>query len=179
MNRKTVFAFSLALVMLLTFAGSVIAAPTEGQKDAITLSWTLSSSKVIDTLLSGPIVHRHVHNTWDVRLTFVATGDFYVGTAITERDVTIVPEPDRVGTQRNYRDYYSITFPIQEGLAQAGGFDGNAMVFAQHYGTSSMTVWTHGLFKGTGAFEGQTINAGVPPYEAANSMTWEGYLLKP
>lgn len=179
MNGKTVLASTLVLVMLLVFVAPAIAAPTDGQKEAITLSWKTKSYEVIDTLNSGPIIHRHVHYVWDVKLTYVATGDFITGTALNERDVTIVPEPDGVGTQRNYRDYYSITFPVQTGLTEAGGFEGNAMIFAQNYGTTSITVWTHGLFKGTGAFEGQTINAGVPPWESLNSMTWEGYLLKP
>lgn len=157
--------------MLLGLLSPVLAEPTDGQKAEITLTWK-TGSYTYTTHNSGPIIHRHLDMNWQVTLTFVANGTTYVGSAITERDVTIVP--DDTGTKRNYRDQYTISFPDQN-----GGFEGNTILVVQNYGTSSATQMIHGLLKGTGDFEGHTINAGVPPWELMTSFIWEGYLLKP
>jgi hypothetical protein len=165
-------ALTLALIVVSFVTLPVMADPTNGQKAEITLTWK-TDHYTYTTHNSGPIIHRHLDYYWTVTLTFVASGITYVGTAFTERDVTIVP--DDVGTKRNYQDQYTIDFPDQK-----GGFEGNSVIVVQNYPTPSATQMIHGLFKGTGELEGQTINAGVLPWEPmTNSFVWEGYLLKP
>jgi hypothetical protein len=171
--KKTVIITTLLLTLFvgLFVTLPVMADPTNGQKAEITLTWTIDHY-TYTTHNSGPIIHRHLDYYWKIKLTFVASGITYMGTAFTERDVTIVP--DDVGTKRNYQDQYTIDFPEQN-----GGFEGNTVIVVQNYGTPSATQMIHGLFKGTGELEGQTINAGVLPWEPMSSFIWEGYLLKP
>jgi ABC-type proline/glycine betaine transport system substrate-binding protein len=171
--KKAVLILGFLFVLLagLFVTLPAMADPTNGQKVEITLTWT-PGSYTYSTHITGPIIHRHLEYNWKVTLTFVDDGTTYVGTAFTERDVTIIP--DDTGTKRTYQDYYTIDFPDQE-----GGFEGNAVLIVQNYGTSSATQMIHGLFKGTGQLEGQTINAGVLPWGPLSSFVWEGYLLKP
>lgn len=170
--KKCIMVLGLGIFLLLGLFSPVLAQPTDGQKAEITLTWK-TVSYTYTTHNSGPIIHRHLDYNWKVTLTFVASGTTYVGTAFTERDVTIVP--DDIGTKRNYQDQTTISFPDQN-----GGFEGNSVIVIQNYGTTSAVQMIHGLFKGTGEFEGQTINAGVLPWEPmTSSFVWEGYLLKP
>jgi hypothetical protein len=142
--KKTVITIALLLTLLvgLFVTLPVMADPTNGQKAEITLTWK-TVSYTYETHNSGPIIHRHLDYYWEITLTFVTSGITYVGTAFTERDVTIVP--DDVGTRRNYQDQTTIDFPDQK-----GGFEGNSVIVVQNFGTPSATQMIHGLFKGTG-----------------------------
>ena len=72
------------------------------------------------------------------------------------------------------REYDVISFTSMPG----GTFEGNSLLLLTDYVANPLAwnVKTHGEFKGTGIFEGQTIVAG---YDGPKGGTWEGYLLKP
>ncbi|HLN44394.1 MAG TPA: hypothetical protein VK209_01665 [Candidatus Sulfotelmatobacter sp.] len=167
---------SIALAMSATpLIGMVIADPAQGQKVPITLIWTQTQLTTIERndTASG-VSHRHIHVWYNIQLTIDNTATLS-GTAFAERDNVVRPPQDGfLYGDRVLRDYYVLSFP-----SEGGGFEGNAILQLTDY--TSLTVYnamTHGLFHGTGAFEGQTINAGRDWGPAGQTATWTGYLLK-
>ena len=74
-------------------------------------------------------------------------------------------------------DYYVFTFGD-------GGFEGNGLVILDGFvpAPPPPASWeqslARGLFQGTGAFEGQTLNVGHPFWSMPGPPTWIGYWLK-
>lgn len=168
MNKK-ILMVAVALMAVVMLATPVFADPTQGQKAAITINWTRTNRITVDEWWSSDLVrHRHMHVWWDVEL-IIDGGPPLPGTGYTERDAVRVTQKD--GFNNVLHDYYVLTF-------DGGGFEGNALIMVQNQGTPDFRGRAHGLFMGTGDFEGQTINAGhgwVP----AGPPVWTGYLLKP
>jgi sugar-specific transcriptional regulator TrmB len=111
--------------------------------------------------------------TWNVELA-IEDGPTLTGKAICQREMVRVPQKHRENLI--LRDYYEISFP------EGGGFEGNALIICANF--TEEKLWekakVYALFKGTGAFEGQTINI-APPWKKniTYPYVWIGYLLKP
>jgi hypothetical protein len=173
-NKFLVIAVALMAVAMLTIP--VMAEPTKGKKAAITLTFTFMGAETIEEpKLSDGVLHTHVYHYFAVELA-IDDGPTYYGTAVTDRKMLFVSQEK---ANLLMRDNYVFSFPDQQ-----GGFEGNAMVLLDGVVTEPFLSWemgkAHALFKGTGAFEGQTINAGYhwgPPQPP--TITWGGYLLKP
>jgi hypothetical protein len=171
-----VFASFLFLLILITPA---LASPTKGNKVGITLTWTATNFVYLDAKEVGNTMHFHINYYWNVTLAIDDNGPKINGTAITDRYMTGVLQKD--GGRLVVADYTEFSFPDDE-----GGFKGNSAIMMIGYIPIEPPVWqkskAHGLFHGTGAFEGQTINAGnhwIPFDPLAESHVWYGYLLKP
>ena len=173
MNKK-IAGIAVVLLAAVMLATPVLAAPPQEKKVPITLTWTITSQVLIEMRITNGVVHRHVHVNWDVELV-IDGGPPVTATAFTERNLLIVPQKD--GGNLVIRDYYVIDIPGEE-----GGFEGNALILLDGFIAGTPNTWeaskAHGLFKGTGAFEGQTINAGRH-WGPQISPTWTGYLLNP
>ena len=176
--KRKVLVIALALMAMAMLATPVMAAPTKGRKAAITLRFALPpvGGPVEPPKPTGGVLHMHVSQTFNVELE-IDDGPTYYGTAVTDRQMLFVPQEN--GMNLLMRDDYVFSFPDQQ-----GGFEGNAMVLLDGVVTEPSLSWekgkSHGLFTGTGAFEGQTLNAGSPwgPPQPP-TITWHGYLLKP
>jgi hypothetical protein len=175
MNKKISGIF-VSLVCLVMLTIPAFASPTQGQKAAITLTWTNLNSVTIEVKISGNVVHRYLHVTWDVELA-IDGGPTLYGTSSGKREMLVVPQKD--GRRLVVVDYCELSFPEEE-----GGFEGNALIMMEGFSLGPPQIWErskgHGLLQGTGAFEGQTINAGRHWHPFGESQTiWTGYLLKP
>lgn len=175
MNEK-VLGITIVFLIAAIMATPVFADPTQGQKASINLTWTNMSTVNIEVKISGNVVHRHQHITWDIELA-IDGGPTLYGTAFVDRDMLIVRQKD--GRRLVTVDYCELSFPDEE-----GGFEGNALIMLEGFSSGPPPIWErskgHGLFQGTGALEGQTINAGRHWHPFGESQTiWTGYLLKP
>jgi hypothetical protein len=170
--QKKILGIAIILVFVAILIAPVFADPTKGQKAAITLTWTRTKRIQGPPRFTGNVMHRDVYVEWSVVLE-IEGGPTLTGTAKTERKNVRVPQPD--GANLVLRDYYELWF-----ATQGGGFEGNALVMLE--GFMGGGVWekskAHGLFQGTDAFEGQTLNAGHGWKEQDGGIVWTGYLLK-
>jgi hypothetical protein len=153
----------------------VMAVPTQGQKAAIILRWSNPTYSSPEVKPSGNVVHMHWQWTWDLELEIDGRPTIY-GTAYVDRDLLRVNQ--KIGERWVALDYCELSFPDED-----GGFEGNALIMLTEYDPDSRTWETsksHGLFQGTGAFEGQTLNCGNhwKPY-SAGAPEWLGYIQKP
>jgi hypothetical protein len=176
--NKKILSIPIVLIIMVLLVTPVLASPTKGQKVAVTLYWTRTSRVTIEEKFSDGVVHRLLHLTWDIELVFDG-GPTYYGTAFTERYQHRWPERD--GMKMLLRDKTVFSFPDQN-----GGFEGNDLVMLDNFinpPPGGRADWdkakAHGLFMGTGAFEGQTLNVGHHWKPRAGPPVWEGYLLKP
>ncbi len=71
----------------------------------------------------------------------------------------------------NHYHKWTISFPVQTGLAQSGEFVGTNVWTAE---TNPTYVQGHAVLQGNGAFEGQTLKIAM---EYPPSMGWYGYLI--
>jgi hypothetical protein len=171
MNKKIlgVFVGLLAVAMLAT---PVIAKPTQGQKVAVTLTFTGQVSEPIEVRDTGVVEHRHGHVNWTLILA-IQDGPTYMGEAIdTERYVLTVPQEN--GNKIVFREIYEMWFP-----SAGGGFVGMASIMMDGVGNPPVVGKAHALLHGTGAFEGQTLNVGHHRALFSPPIQWDGYLLKP
>ena len=109
---------------------------------------------------------------WDVKLA-IEDEPTLIGKAICDRKTTILQQ--KHGQNLVAQDHYEISFP------EGRGFKGNAFIILQNiYGE---TLWENSIgyasFRGTGEFEGQTINIGHSWRPFIYPIVWTGYLLKP
>ena len=179
--NKKVLGIAVFLMVAAMLATPVMAVPTKGRKAAITLKFALPpvGGPVEPPKPTGGVLHMHMSQTFNVELEIYG-GLTYFGTATTDRQMLFVPQKN--GMNLLMRDDYVLSFPDQQ-----GGFEGNAMVLLDGVTTEPSLSWemgkAHALFTGTGAFEGQTINAGShwAPWEPPTppAIVWHGYLLKP
>lgn len=176
--KKKVLVIAVALMAVAMVVTPVMAAPTKGQKAAITLTFAVPpvGGPVEPPKPTGGVLHMHVSQTFDVELA-IDDGPIYSGTAVIDRKMLFVPQEN--GMNLRMVDDYLLSFPDQQ-----GGFEGKANVLLDGVVTEPGLSWemgrSHALFTGTGAFRGQTINAGshwAPPQPSA--IVWTGYLLKP
>jgi len=71
----------------------------------------------------------------------------------------------------NHYHKWTISFPVQTGLAQSGEFVGTNV---WTYETNPTYLQGHAVLQGSGAFEGQTLKIEV---EYPPSIKWYGYLI--
>jgi sugar-specific transcriptional regulator TrmB len=109
---------------------------------------------------------------WDVELV-IEDKPILIGKATCEREMISVTK--KHGENRIIRDYYEISLP------GGGGFEGNALIILENFtkGVGWEKSKAYALFKGTGGFEGQTLNVGHPWQKKSLPIVWTGYLLKP
>jgi hypothetical protein len=162
----------MAVAMLAT---PVLASPTKGNKVAVTLTFANRIPNVIDEWDSGGVTHTLVINTWKVILE-IEGGPTYTGTAIDERKIVAVTQKNEV--DQICRSYYELSFP-----SAGGGFEGNSLLIIDGFTGPPPPMWDktkiHYLFRGTGAFEGQTLNVGETWTPFGGPLGASGYLLKP
>jgi hypothetical protein len=171
MNKKILAIFvSLLVVALLTTP--VLAIPTNGpNKVAVTVVFKSGSRTDIVDVWTGPIRHRTFTATWGVVELTITDGPTLIGTATAERSTVRVPQNGAYKVI--FVDYYVFDFGD-------GGFEGNGKVILD--GMVPGIGWdqslARGLFQGTEAFEGQTLNIGHPFWSMPGPPTWIGYWLK-
>ncbi len=183
--RKKIMLFSIMLLALLIVSAiPVYAVPTKGNKVAVTLNMTRDPSldEEISVVITGPITHRHVIQYYYATITFddgtiLAGDDPEITNLVVEREVVFVPQKE--GEKRIFTDYYEFTFGD-------GGFEGQGTVILDGFvlndpppGATWISSKAYGLFQGTGAFEGQTLNVGHTWGAPGSSVAdWTGYWLK-
>ena len=171
MNKK-IFGIFISLAFLAMLVIPAFASPTKGNKVAVTLTWTNPAGTPAGIDETGIVTHRHGIGTWDVELE-IDDGPTYIGAAVdTVREILIVPQTD--GNNLLWREHLEVSFP-----EAGGGFEGYFVVLMDGVGNPlELRSKAHGLLHGTGAFEGQTINAGHN-WRPPGPLVWTGYLLKP
>ena len=171
MNKKILGVFA-SLVFVAMIVTPVLAKPTQGQKVAITLTWTRTLRIQDPPVFTGVVMHRHVYIEWSVVLE-IEDGPTLTGTGTSIRDNVRMPQKD--GDTVVIRDVTELWFPDQQ-----GGFEGRGVIMID--GLTSPGVWeqakAHELLQGTGEFEGQTLNAGHHWEEPSGAIVWTGYWLK-
>ena len=172
MNKASVVL--LAFVLLILFVTvPVMAEPTNGQKVPCTITFT--SPHTIATgeshRTNGDVIQRRDYVVgFNVELDVYGASPIF-GTAVVERDVGMANVPHN--EMLLWHEKYVISFPTEE-----GGFEGTSL---EHYSDfvsmSSYNLDIHFVLRGTGEFEGQTINAWRTGPAGPGGAT--GYLLKP
>ena len=164
-----VVALMFALLAGLFVTLPVMADPTNGQKVSVTIKWARDGSpSFTDYIYSDGLQHRTLERNWKVELFIDGSLTPITGTAHSEGHVLWAYTKLHMAV---YNEYYVISFA-------SGGFEGEAHIMAYDYVSSTnYNVKVHGLFTGTGSFEGQTLNAGQDGSGA--TALWEGFLLKP
>jgi len=169
-NKKLVAAFGLLL--LIAIVAPVMAAPPGAQKVPITLKFIPVPSSAVtlerDVTPSG-VTHSLLVGVYNLQLR-IDGGPIITGVCTRTTNGTFNPYA-LVGI---HQEEYVMTFTSMPG----GTFEGEAGL-KFYFTDSTRANWdmkTHGVFHGTGAFEGQMIIAG---YDGPKGGTWSGYLLKP
>ena len=95
-----------------------------------------------------------------------------IGEAICERETTVIPQ--KQVHNLIFQDHYEISFP------KGRGFRGNAFIIVESdiKETFFERSKAYASFRGTGDFEGQTINIGHSWRPCNYPVVWTGYLLK-
>jgi hypothetical protein len=98
----------------------------------------------------------------------VSPDDDIVGTLVIERKFVRVPQKD--GFRIIFQDRYEFDFGD-------GGFEGNGNLIIEVGWGQTLA---YGMYQGTGAFEGQTLNIGHTwaEYGGGQPTPWYGYWLK-
>jgi hypothetical protein len=169
-KKAAVVIVVFALLMLTIGVLPVLAEPTNGQKVPVKIKWAATGTTTLERNDSDGLSHRILKTTWNVQLFIDDAVTPLYGTAVSIRQVLYAYAKLQMAV---YNDDYVISFPTEE-----GGFEGSAHLLLTDYaGGTNYNIQIHGLFHGTDAFEGQTLNVGVDKGPA--SFVWEGYLLKP
>ena len=167
--RKSLVIFALAL-LLTSFALPVIAAPTEGQKVTVTLKFTPVGGPPGDrwTTNGGVTQVRDAGLTFNLELTIDGVATPIIGESVATRDA-MGQRPEMV----LYHEHHVMWFPTE-----GGGFEGyDLLKITDMKSGTDFTLQAHGVYQGTGAFEGQTLNLWRD--KGPSNPVWEGYLLKP
>ena len=171
--KKKFIVLSLGLLILFAFVAPVIAGPTNGQKVPVTLKFTVikgAPGERWDT--NGNTSQRR---DWRINYTVYLSIDGaapIVGKSVDVRDAMVF-RGEKVGMEV-YRQDTVMSFPTE-----GGTFEGNEMLLLTDVNIGPPLTFylkAHAVFHGTGAFEGQTINA---DYDGPQGGVWTGYLLKP
>ena len=171
--KKTVLMIFVALTAAAMLATPVLAAPTNGQKVPIIIKF-ISPQTIVKgeswTTNGGVIQRRGYVVGFNVELDVDGAPAIF-GSAVVERDVGMANVPKN--EMMLWHEEYVISFPTE-----GGGFEGTSV---EHYtdfvSVSSYNLEIHFVLHGTGAFEGQTINAWRTGPAGPEGAT--GYLLKP
>jgi hypothetical protein len=174
--NKKVLGIAVVLMAVAMLAVPVIAKPTKGNKVAVTLIFVERMGRtIIEDRYSNGILHRLLELTYNVELK-VTDGPTLEGTAVWERMTLQNPK-----SMKNIsREYYEFWFPIE-----GGGFEGHCLLMMDGFvpAPPPPATWekskAYGLFQGTEAFEGQTLNVGHSWEEPTGTIVWTGYWLKP
>ncbi len=167
--RKSLIVIFTLVLFATCFALPVLAQPTEGQKVAVTLKFTPVSGPPGDrrTTNGGVTQVRDAGLTFAVELTIDGAQPI-IGESSAARDA-MGKRPEMV----LYHEHQVMYFPTEE-----GGFEGNDLLkLTDLQSATEFTLQAHGVYQGTGAFEGQTLNLWRTKGPA--NPVWEGYLLKP
>ena len=160
----------IALAILVTsFALPVMAQPNEGQKVAVTLKFTPVGGPPGDrwTTNGGVTQVRDAELTYIVELT-IDGAPAIIGEAVAARDA-MGKRPEMV----LYHEHQLMWFPTE-----GGGFEGyDLLKITDMKSATEFTLQAHGVYQGTDAFEGQTLNLWRDKGPA--NPVWEGYILKP
>jgi hypothetical protein len=118
---------------------------------------------------TGPIRHTHSIQGYDITITITGELAPLTGIAIIERNFVRLPQKD--GYKIIFQDRYVFTFS-----SEGGGFEGNGNLIIEVGWAQSKA---YGLFHGTGAYEGQTLNIGHTWASFVGTPApWYGYWLK-
>lgn len=168
-RKSSVIIFALAL-LLTTFTLPVMAEPTDGQKVAVTLKFTPVGGPSGDrwTTNGGVTQVRDAGLTFNLELTIDGVATPIIGESFAERDA-MGKRPEMV----LYHEHHVMYFPTE-----GGGFEGyDLLKITDMKSGTEFTLQAHGVYQGTGAFEGQTLNLWRD--KGQSNPVWEGYLLKP
>ena len=175
MNKKILIIAVVFLAMAM-LATPVLAAPTKGQKVPVTISFTTSTSvELPDKMWTTKGDIKQVRGgvvEYDPVIVTIDGVTLDPTTSITERNLhwaTLSKE----GNIRLMHESHVIALP-------GGTFEGNALLkfhYISPYGALNFILEAHGVFHGTGDYEGQTMN--VWRESGGPGISWEGYLLKP
>jgi hypothetical protein len=170
--KKKILVIAFVLVIAALMIAPVLADPTNGQKKAVTVIMTRNDGggpgiPLSPNVVTGPVIHLHRLQGYDVTIVFDDGTPDLVGTVLVERKMANVKGGHRIILTDNY---------VFAFVSEGGGFEGNGQVLLDRVNGASL-AW--GLFHGTGAFEGQTLNIGHG-WEAFSSTPnpWIGYWLK-
>ncbi len=174
MKKVAVVVLTLALLTMLFAVLPAMAAAPEEKKVPAKVTFAVTSNKLVENITTdGNVSHRIYLQNWTVKL-FIGDAETPIeGTAIVNRDTDYrYVKPGEVNQVIN--DQYVISFPTEN-----GGFEGHSHSIITDWVASTRTynIRVHVLLHGTGAFEGQTLNAWQNG--AGTTPLWEGYLLKP
>lgn len=174
--KKAVLAITVALMtaalLLTSLVGMVLADPTKGQKVPVEMTFAATGSTTVEsTKNNGDITHASYLRNWAVALSI--DGATPIIGEIVNSERYVIGAYGKLG-MGILHDEYVISF-----ATELGGFEGRAILQITDWvsNTEPYNMMIHGVFHGTGAFEGQTLNVGVDKGPA--SLTWTGYLLKP
>lgn len=183
MKTKKIISISLFAVLLISvFAIPLaLAEPNQGNKVPITIKWIgrTIDSKTLDSWTSGGVIHRTVTYNYKSVEIYIggSTTPSLTGTAVEylKASWNQANELNPTGTHLNCERTIIITLP-------GGTFEGNSILKLDDYVPPNYEVWARGLFHGTDAFAGQTINAnsGSPWADTipGTPILWTGELLK-
>ncbi len=168
MKKATIIIFALTLLVI-SFALPVMAEPTQGQKVPVTLKFTPISGPPGDRRTTDGDVTQVRDAGLKCALELVIDGaQPLIGESFATRDA-MGKRPEMV----LYHEHQVMTFPTEE-----GGFEGyDLLKITDMQSATEFTLQAHGVYQGTGAFEGQTLNLWRTKGPA--NPVWEGYLLKP
>ena len=170
MNKK-IIRLAITLLTVAILVTPVLAVPTQGQKVPITLQFNPEGNTGGVTKVTPSGIRHWTNRDKVYSLIFSIDGAEPIpglDNAISSYKWWTDDEGMGNGI---YHEFNVLTF-------EGGTFEGNSKLkFTDFdYGTRTFNVEAHGVFHGTGVFEGQTIVAG---YEGPSGGTWSGYLLKP
>jgi len=172
MNKKILMLLVSVLVVAMFAVPLAVAKPTNGQKTAVTVDMAQLTRDDGEVKLTGNELNEVVHvtsiQTYAITITFDDDSTLEGTFSAVRVCVNVIQD----GEQRiNMNDYYELDFPTK-----SGGFEGKAKVILDLGRHLSMA---YGLFHGTGAFEGQTLNIGHGWLNFITEVnSWTGYWLK-
>ena len=178
MNKK-ILLIAVALLAIVMLATPVLAAPTKGKKVQVTISFTRSTE--VEAYNKGWTTNGEIRQErgqvvlYAPVIVTIGTDTPITTTSLAERNLhwTYPDEGSKPGNIRLIHESHVIYLP-------GGTFEGNALLkfhYISPYGRGDFILEAHGVFHGTGDYEGQTINAWRE--SGGPGIPWEGYLLKP
>jgi hypothetical protein len=183
-NKKMKKAALLTLLsislLIVVFLAPAIASPTQGKKETVVISWgkgTAVPNTEIKWETPSGVVHREVQM-------YFANVQIFIGDSTTPLKgfayETRYAEWNQEGlNHRSCHRYYEISILGQDLKTVVGTFEGNSKLLIDDYvSAASYTVMAHGVFHGTGLYDGQMINAGEK-WTDQSTVTWTGYILIP
>jgi hypothetical protein len=169
--KKKILGIAIVVLSAVILATPAYAGPENGQKVPIVMHWAqLTATPAGPPKVTGNVMHNHGLVNWSVSVDVDGVLGAWTGFANnTIRKTLLVNQTD--GFMVTFHETYDMKF---EGYD--GGFKGSAMILMKYVYTPDAMGKAHGLLRGYGDFEGQTINAGHS-WKPSGPIMWEGYLL--